>query len=208
MTTPVTTTRSSHRTQCTKRHWWEINTLTSVGTRARYYSTYCPLHTCTTWQTHAMCTVNHLTPRKANHALTPYDTQWGPYLVQVACRSPQSCNKLWQHVVARTVEFSLQPFSLVLCQLNLHTWWRKKFMQVLHSHETQGSSAHACATSLSILPLAPPQSTSYLCPACSQSHLARLGKLLAQCSQVNRTAWTSQTVFEDRTYDSTTATNI
>ena len=133
------------------------------------------------------------------------NTHWGPYLGQVTCCSPQSCDQLWQHIVARTVEFSLQPLSLVLCQLNLHARWRETVVQVPHSHATQGSSAHACTASLSILPLAPPQSTCYLCPACSQSHLARLGKLLAQCSQVNRTAWASQTVFEGRTYDSTMA---
>ena len=44
-----------------------------------------------------------------------------PYLVQVACCSPQSCDQLGQHIVAGTVELSLQPLSLVLCQVSLQT---------------------------------------------------------------------------------------
>ena len=124
--------------------------------------------------------------------------------------SPMQSAVLWPALTARcSSHCGIQLPTPFACPLSTQPtcMMKEEVMQVLHSHATHSSSANACTVS-SASAMAPPQSTCYLCPACSQSHLARLGKLLAQCSQVNRTAWASQTVFEDRTYDSTTATNI
>ena len=94
---------------------WVGAVLSLLGIIPWHYSTYCPL------STHNMVyTLYQLTTCKANHVLAPHDTLWRPYLVQVTSRSPQSCHQFREHVVACTVEFSLQPLSPVLCQLNLH----------------------------------------------------------------------------------------
>ena len=74
-----------------------------------------------------------------------------PYLVQVACCSPQSCDQLGQHIVAGTVELSLQTLSLVLCQLSLQTQRQKVHRACKHVTRcnTQKQVVYKCTPSAS-----------------------------------------------------------